>query len=334
MLNQAPGHWVRILVILLSTCVAQADPPAKDVNSSKPEIVRLVFVGDIMLDELPGAAIARGDDPFRHFADVLRSADAAIGNLECVIAAGGKPEDKKYTFRAHPRCAGVLAKHFDALSVANNHSGDYGKEAFAEQLKILKAAGLPYFGGGHDWKEAHTPLILELRGLRIALLGYNEFKPRSFEAGQNTPGLAWSGGEDDQVIADIRAAREQHKADLVIPYMHWGWEHEPENDRQRELARKMIDAGADVVVGGHPHVTQGVEYYRNRLIVYSIGNFVFNGFEEEEARRGWVLQLTLNKDGLVEWNTVVARLDEEGIPHPAPKTESPRGKVRSVGTAD
>ncbi len=98
-------------------------------------------------------------------------------------------------------------------------------------------------------------------GLRIALLGYNDFRPREFEAGPSWPGVAWA--VDDQVLADLKAARSVHKADLVIPYLHWGWEGCPANQRQKRLARLMIENGADVVVG-HPHVTQGAEYYRGK----------------------------------------------------------------------
>jgi poly-gamma-glutamate synthesis protein (capsule biosynthesis protein) len=115
----------------------------------------------------------------------------------------------------------VLKRHFDALALANNHSGDYGREAFAEMLGLLHGAGMAQFGGGHNLTQAHTPLIIERKGLRIALLSYNEFMPRSFEADSHAPGTAWS--EDERVVTDIRAARTVHRADLVIPVMHWGW---------------------------------------------------------------------------------------------------------------
>jgi len=92
----------------------------------------------------------------------------------------------------------LLKNHVDAVSLANNHTGDYGKAAFAEMLSRLQQAGLPYFGGGMDWREAHKPLIIERNGLKIALLGYNEFLPREFEAGEKLPGSAWS--EDEQVV--------------------------------------------------------------------------------------------------------------------------------------
>jgi poly-gamma-glutamate synthesis protein (capsule biosynthesis protein) len=287
--------------------------------------LRLIFVGDVMLDDGPGRVIASGRDPLAPFAAQLRDADFTIGNLECPIARIGKPLDSKiYTFRADPSVVPLLKGRFDALAVANNHSGDYGKDAFMETLAHLEHAGIATFGGGRHLATAHTPLWIERQGLRIAVLAFNEFKPRSFEAGANWPGIAWS--EDSQVVADIRAARTAG-ADLVIPFMHWGWEREPEpSPRQRQLAQAMIDAGADMVVGGHPHVTQGAEYYRGRLIVYSLGNFVFDGFELPAAKRGWLLRLTVDRQGLLAWETLAAQMDEEGTPHLMPGALTPCGK--------
>ena len=300
-------------------------------DSPAPQ-VRLLFAGDIMLDNLPGETVARGGDPFAPFATILDGADLAVGNLECVVSTVGQRVPKPFNFRAHPRVVPLLARYFDAVSLANNHTGDFGKEALVEMLDLLDKGKVRHYGAGRNLEEAHAPLILEHKGLCIALLGYNEFKPRSFAAGPDTPGVAWSLWEQPRVLADIRAARTESRADLVIPYIHWGWEDEPEpNERQRALARRMIDAGADVVVGGHPHVTQGAEYYKGRLIVYSLGNFVFDEYKD---RTGWVLRLTLNKDGLVAWDTVVARTDEQGTPHPVPEAASPRGKAGSEAISD
>ncbi len=287
----------------------------------------LVFVGDIMVAERPGELIARGVDPFQPFAPLLASHDLRIGNLECVVATGGTALAKPYTFRADPGVLPVLKRHFDAMSLANNHSGDFGKAAFAEQLDLMRRAGLAGFGGGRNATEAHAPLVVERNGLRIALLGYLEFKPRSFEADATRPGVAWS-GEDEQVIEDIVAARTVHHADIVIPFMHWGWEEEAQpSPRLRAFARRMIDAGADMVVGGHPHVTQGAEVYRGKPIVYSLGNFLFNGFETEATTTGWVLSLRVGPDGVRSWRTHVARLDADGVPHPAPAVASPCGRT-------
>jgi len=289
--------------------------------------VSVVFVGDVMVAETPGKLIAQGVDPFLPFQSLLQAHDLRIGNLECVVATGGTALAKPYTFRAEPRVLPVLKRHFDAMSLANNHSGDFGKAAFAEQLDLMRKAGLPYFGGGVDATEAHAPLIMERNGLRIALLGYVEFKPRAFEADAHRPGVAWS-GEDDQVIEDIVAARTIHRADIVIPYMHWGWEEEAQpSPRLREFARRMIDAGADMVVGGHPHVTQGADVYKGKPIIYSLGNFLFNGFDTDATTTGWVLSLRLGREGVRDWRTHVARLDADGVPHPVADASSPCGRA-------
>ena len=278
------------------------------------ETVKLLFAGDVVLDDTAGAMIARGDDPFQGFAPLFAKADIRLANLECVVATTGNAGDKNYTFRAHPRVLPVLKKHFDALALANNHSGDYGREALAEMLGLLKGAGIAQFGGGHNLREAHTPLIVERKGIRIALLGYNEFMPRSFEADYNAPGSAWS--EDERVVEDIRRARAEHRVDLVIPFMHWGTEDDPvANDRQRQLARRMIEAGADAVVGTHPHVVQDAEVYRGKPIVYSLGNFVFDGFDSLSHRTGWMLFFSVDRSGVRQWHVEPVRTDVEGTPH-------------------
>ena len=309
----------RMRALLLSSVLFAASPMA---HASSGD-ASLIFVGDIMVAETPGELISRGEDPFQPFAALLSSHDVRIGNLECVVATTGTAEEKPYTFRADPRTLPVLKRHFDAVSLANNHSGDFGKAAFAEQLALMDTAGLPYFGGGRDATAAHAPWIVERNGVRIALLGYVEFKPRSFEADASRPGVAWS-GEDDDVIEDIIAARRVHRADIVIPFMHWGWEDEPDpSPRLRAFARRMIDAGADMVVGGHPHVTQGAEYYRGKPIIYSLGNFLFNGFDTPATTTGWVLSARVDRTGVVDWRTHVARLDANGVPHRDPTASSP-----------
>ena len=292
-------------------------------DGGERERVTLGFVGDILLDSVPGKRISRGEDPFAPTAALLKAADFAIGNLECPVATSGAAVGKVYTFRAAPSVLPLLRQHFDAVSVANNHSGDYGTEAFRETLAQLAAARLPYFGGGHDLREAHAPLLLEKRGLRIALLGYDEYHPRSFEAAPDHPGVAWA--EDEQIILDMARARRAG-ANIVLPFLHWGWENEPgPSARQRELAHALIDAGADAVIGSHPHVTQGAEMYRGKPIVYSLGNFVFDLLDRPENAIGWILQLVVDRRGVVRFSTSAVRIDEQGTPSPAPGIATPCG---------
>lgn len=307
------GLWV---ALCLSGPVLAQSVPALD----KP--VSLVFAGDTVLDDDPGALIAHGGDPFAHFAAVFASADIRIANLECVVATGGSAGDKNFTFRAHPRVLPVLKTHFDAVALANNHSGDFGREAFAEMLGLLKQTGLGKLGGGRNLSEAHAPWVVERQGLRIAFLSYNEFMPRSFEADHDAPGVAWS--EDEQVVDDIRHARQVHRADLVIPIMHWGWENElVANARQRQLARLMVEAGADAVIGGHPHVTQDIEHIHGKPVIYSVGNFVMKETDNANQRRGWVLRLELDKRGVRAFDTRVAQIRMDGVPERDDRTASP-----------
>jgi poly-gamma-glutamate capsule biosynthesis protein CapA/YwtB (metallophosphatase superfamily) len=187
-------------------------------------------------------------------------------------------------------------------------------------------------GTAGDLKEAHAPLIFERKGLRIAVLSYNEFQPRSFEAGHNLPGVAWS--EDQQVVADILAARAIHKVDLVIPIMHWGWENELKgNPRQWQLAKLMIDSGADAVIGGHPHVTQDVGLYKGKPILFSVGNFVMKETDNDNQRKAWVVKLEMDKQGVKSFLGQPIVIDMKGIPKMARKTTGPcwqRG-AKSVG---
>jgi poly-gamma-glutamate synthesis protein (capsule biosynthesis protein) len=178
---------------------------------------------------------------------------------------------------------------------------------------LLKQSGLGYYGGGHDLKEAHKPLILERQGLRIAILGYDEFQPRNFEADHDRPGVAWS--EDEQVVRDIKDARRVWNADVVIPVMHWGWEEPIANARQRALARLMIDAGADAVIGGHPHQLQDTDQYKGKPIFYSLGNFVFEGFPDKVNNVAWAVRLSIDRQGVRAWQAHRVDIDRQGLPH-------------------
>ena len=304
--------WLSLCSISLSMLLP---PPARAetaVAAGSGDIT-LVFAGDVMLAEKPGAAIRRGVDPFAEFSDLFARADVRIVNLECTVSLKGQAENKPYTFRAHPRVIALLKKHVSAVSLANNHSGDFGKRAFVDMLSLLERHQLPYFGGGRNVRDAHRPYLTQVRGRTIAVLGFDGFLPRSFEALDQQPGVAWL--DPDLVVHQVRHAKEALKADLVIVFPHWGWEYERHaSEAQRALAHLMIDSGADAVVGGHPHVTQDIEVYHGKPIFYSLGNFIFNGFDDEASTTGWVLQLIAHDDGRFDWVVHEARMDREGIP--------------------
>jgi poly-gamma-glutamate synthesis protein (capsule biosynthesis protein) len=283
------------------------------------QAVRIVFAGDIMLDGGPGHIVTTGGDPFADVATALSDGDVTVGNLECAIVKKGHAVDKPYTFRGPERALPLLTKHFTAMSLANNHSGDWGKAGFVTELELLRQARLPFFGGGMNAREARVPLILTVKGRKIALLGYNDFPPQSFAAGPATPGTAWLVRKD--VVRDIQAARKS--ADLVLLYLHWGEDlDEAHSAEQQAMAHAFIDAGADAIIGGHAHLTQTVEWYKNRPIVYCLGNFVFDYFPYDPPKwTGWIVKLTFATDERPTLDIIPVELDAAGIPHLAPKAQ-------------
>ncbi len=288
------------------------------VAESQPvrDTVSVVICGDVMLDGGPGHEVVNGVDPFKDFSPLFQSADISICNLECVLASGGEVLQKAYTFRGADGSLPLLKKHFSAVSLANNHSADFGLDTFVRQLEMLETGGLAHFGGGRNLDAARKPLIIERNGQRIAFLGYNGFNPTQYSATADKPGV---GPLDvEMMTADIRRARSEYKADIVIPYVHWGRELVPSPRAiHTEMAHRMIDAGASIVVGAHPHITQTVDIYKGRPIVYSLGNFVFDYFPvDPPVWVGWATKFTFHRDGRVDLETTALEIDKVGIPHP------------------
>jgi formylglycine-generating enzyme required for sulfatase activity len=278
------------------------------------EGVTMLFGGDVMLDGDPGNAVNHGIDPFVEFATDFGSVDIAVCNLECVISDKGQMEHKNYVFHGPEKALPILKKHFTAVSLANNHSMDYGVEGLVGEMEKLEAAQIPYFGGGRNLHTARQPLILNRNGFRVALLGYNGFGTEHYEATATTPGVAPL--RIEIIEQDIKASREKYKADFVVPYVHWGPELVASPyEWQRKMARQMIDAGASAVIGAHPHVTQTVETYRGKPIVYSLGNLVFDYSPgDPQVWTGWLAKLSLGKSGDVDLELTSFEIDHQGIP--------------------
>lgn len=282
--------------------------------------VSIVFAGDVMVDGDPGHDIQCGRDPFAEFGPIFHGADLAVCNLESVLGRGGDQVLKPYTFRGARESIPLLKKYFSAVSVANNHTGDFGKVGFCNHLDLLAKEGLPAVGGGRNIQEARRPRLFKRNGMTVALLAYNNYPPRSFAAGEHTPGCAWL--VDKDVLEDIRLARRHDHADVVIPFVHWGVQIAAAPlQSQRDMARRMIDAGASAVIGGHPHVTQTVEIYHGKPIVYSLGNFVFDYFPgDPPVWTGWVVRLIFDRQNRADMEMFGFEIGAAGTPHllPAP----------------
>ena len=258
----------------------------------QPMEISVVCVGDIMLagNAEPVIEWHGVDYPFDETRAILQGADLAIGNLEMPIAVTGEPvPEKEYTFLGQPKVAEGLANAgFDVLALANNHMGDYGDVALLETLEILTANQLKYCGAGPDLETARQPAIVEVKDKQIAVLAYSNTFPFEYFADEADPGTVR--GKAEYFIPDIKAAKKW--ADLVIVSFHWSGELVTEPREYQELfGRKAIDVGADLVFGHHPHILQGVEVYRGRLIAYSLGNFAFGSYSKNVQTSG-ILRVT------------------------------------------
>jgi len=271
--------------------------------------VVLAAVGDVTLGDAVASAVAASGPryPWLSVAPALRAADVATANLEGAVSTRGAPvPDKEFHFRGTPAALAATARFggLDVVSLANNHTLDYGRDAFADTIRAARAAGLATVGGGADLRGARRPAVVSVGGLRIAFLGYSDVRPLGFDAAPGVPGAAPA--DPAAIAADVRAARRA--ADLVVVWFHWGEELASHpSDRQHGFAGDAVFAGASVVLGAHPHVLQPVTRRGRRLVAWSLGNFVFPSYSPRTEQTG-ILLVRLDARGVVGHRLRPARI--------------------------
>ena len=276
--------------------VVPAPTPAP-AEAPPPGPITLVAGGDVTLgahyEEWVDGLRARGQSGpavdgwgFSEVKPLFAGADLVVVNLECPFTARGAPIPKNFNFRARPSSVSVLVEAgVRAVSLANNHLMDYGPDGVVDTIATLDAAGVAHFGAGRTLAEARKPAIVEMGGLKVALLGYlilgeKHPEPAVVWATETTAGVAGHPSDwtvvEKMVREDVAAARRE--ADLVIPFFHWGREGSKGPDAyQLALARAAVESGAAAVLGAHPHVLHGIERIGQVPVFYSLGNFVFGG---------------------------------------------------------
>jgi poly-gamma-glutamate synthesis protein (capsule biosynthesis protein) len=259
-------------------------------------------VGDIMLARRVGASL-RGDfaRPLRPMAPRLAAADLTIGNLESTLSRLGPRTQGDDSFGADPRAlAGLKLAGFDVLSLGNNHVGDYGDQSLVETRRLVTAGGFVPVGAGRNHAEAWKPAIVSRDGVRFGIVAFNAIGETK-RATATRPGAASvrmeprTGPLNAADVALLRStiAALRPSVDVVLVMPQWGTQYtHVQVPDQHTVGKAAIDAGADLVIGGHPHWVQGVEVYKGRLIVHSLANFVFDMDWEDEVREGVVLELT------------------------------------------
>ena len=261
------------------------------------DTITLLFAGDIMLGRGVEFYITQHNDwkwPFLLIADTLQKADLVLGNLESVISDKGQNLGSIYSFRASPKAIeGLAFAGFDVLAVANNHSLDWGVEAFIDSMARLSQTNIATIGGGTTKDRTHAPVVKKIKGTDIGFLGYTNLGSPLWEAGEYTPGIAWV---DEGTILEFQKdiLKAKNEVDVLVVSLHFGEEYQKEPSFvQQLLSKAAVDAGANVVVGHHPHVVQPVEQYNRGWIAYSLGNFVFDQGFSPETTQGLLLEVIL-----------------------------------------
>lgn len=294
--------------------IMQTQPSTEPETEAEPREATLVFAGDILFDEhyaVMSAMVQRGQGIAGGVSEGLlsemRAADLCVINNEFPYTDRGTPTaGKQFTFRAKPKYASwLLDMGADLVTLANNHASDYGEISLTDTLDTLDALGLPHAGSGRNLEEASAPVYLEAGGFTIAFLSATQIErmgnPSTPGATEDTPGV-FRCLKPELLLTRIAEAKE--KADYVIACVHWGTESTDQIDHyQAELAPKLAEAGADVVIGCHPHVLQPIGYCDDVPVVYSLGNFIFNS----KTLNSGLVKVTLRDDEPVKLQFIPAK---------------------------
>jgi len=286
----------------------------------------LTVAGDIIIGRTVYQQEAKFGDytsSFTKVKDLLSGADYTIANAEWTAADGIAYPLQGMSFASPTKSLdGLTYAGIDAVSLANNHSMNGGVLAFEQMLASLTSRGIGYFGAGKNSAQAHAPYIADIKGTKVAFLGYTAI-PGNFEAGPSSTGNAFikiapwypfNEASIAQMEIDIKTAKT--KADVVIPFFHWSEEyvHTP-NEQMRQVAHRAVEAGATMVVASHPHWVQGIEWYKDTLIAYSLGNFVFDQEQTLKTKQGVVLLTEFAGNRLTKASFTPIQIENYYQPH-------------------
>lgn len=312
--SSAPSAFDPTTPAPATTSASPTPSPTAPGRRGSGQPVTIAFGGDVHFEGASRSALSGGLAAIK---PLLSRADLTIVNLETAITTRGTPADKQYTFRAPAGAFTALrAAGVDVVSGANNHGMDFGQVGLSDTLAAARAARFPLIGLGRNSAEAFAPYRTTIRGQRIAVIGASQVLDSNLRdawtAGESKPGMA-SAYEEETLLAAVRQARAT--SDTVVVFLHWGEERKQcPIPRQRELARKLVDAGADIAVGSHAHVLLGTGYLDRALVSYGLGNFVFYARPGIGAQTGVLTVTATGRDvDRYEWSPAVI---SGGVPRP------------------
>ncbi|MDQ5952910.1 MAG: cap protein [Patescibacteria group bacterium] len=318
-----PWHWryvgiedayhIKLANITIQEFLSNT-PEEKGLFKSNPEVT-ISFLGDIMMDRGVKTSVYKNFEGdfnklFENLGE-LKEDDITFANLEGPVSDVGNNVGSKYSFRMEEKSLEALQNaSFDIVSFANNHVGDWNVAAFNDTRTNLDGNGIKYVGAGSNKEKASEVKIIEKNGLKIGFLAFTDVGPNWMEAGTEKSGILLA--SDPKRLEYIKTAKE--KVDALVVSYHWGEEYKAFNARQKSLAESSIDAGASIVVGHHPHVMQDTVPYNNGLIIYSLGNAIFDQYFSDETMKGGLVTATLTKEGLKDYEEKYFILDKNFVP--------------------
>lgn len=305
-----------------------ADYPVLVAGPAPPAVTTVTVVGDVMLGRRVGVRAAAAGDaslPLRPLQRRLRSADLTLGTLESTLSDDGPPQQGDDSFAAPPAVLDGLADAgFDAVSLADNHTGDFGERALLRTLDLLADGPVRAFGAGRDRAEAGTAYVAERNGVRFGVIGFNAIgeTPRATARRPGALSVRMPPRTGPLVASDLAhverlVRRLDREVDVVVVLPHWGtqYTHVAEPIQSR-VARRLATAGADLVVGGHPHWVQGLAWHDGTLVVHSLGNFVFDMDFMTQTQQGVVLEAVFWGPDLKGFRLVPYAMDDDFAPRP------------------
>ena len=276
------------------------------------DAVTILAVGDVYIGGSAEFYLKKNgySYPFRETENIIRNSDIALANLEAPLTDSVNVlMEKKFVLKTAPAAASAIkTAGFDVVTLANNHIMDYGADGLKDTIDLLDKASIRHTGAGQDLKEARTPALFNIRGTKVAFLAYSNVFPEEFYATENSAGTAQ--GLYEHIKADIKNISKH--VDIVVVSFHWSEElARYPKEYQIRLAHLAIDNGADLVVGHHPHVIQGVERYKDGIVFYSLGNFAFGSFSQ--APEGIMAIVKLNKGKLISAEIIPLNVNNKEV---------------------
>lgn len=286
--------FIVLLIASIGNCIRQERVPGKEVS--------VLFAGDVMLDWGIQDIIEKKDYryPLEELKSFLNRFDYRFCNLENPVSDIGEPHpDKMFLFLARPEHLELLKYGgFNGVSLGNNHTCDYGSTGLLNTMSNLRKAGIDFSGAGENSGTAYLPLSIIINGIKVAVLSYSAIGYKGFFADKGNPGIARAR------LNSIRQNINQFRSfyDFIIISLHWGIEYSRyPTAGQIKYAHIIIDAGADAIIGHHPHIYQGIEIYKGKPVFYSTGNFIF-GSINENIRDNILVELRFIKNKIIFFN--------------------------------